>query len=138
MGKPADFGGILNGVMWFQVAFASVFIALRLYTRQYIIRNTGWDDVLMIVNLVRSSCNILLLLQQSTSSHPPFSLRVPSLTTSQATFIGYVGCVSVGVTYGVGKKTADIVEMKLDYSKSIMWEAIGQGICIMGIVSVGV
>lgn len=53
MGKPADFASILNGVMWFQVALAGIFIGLRLYTRQYIIRNIGWDDVLMIVNLVR-------------------------------------------------------------------------------------
>jgi hypothetical protein len=54
MGKPADFASILNGVMWFQVAIASIFISLRMYTRYYIIRNVGWDDVLMIVNLVRS------------------------------------------------------------------------------------
>lgn len=52
MGGPDDFAGILNGVMWFQVALATVFIALRLYTRHYIIRNIGWDDILMIVNLV--------------------------------------------------------------------------------------
>jgi hypothetical protein len=38
--------------MWFQVAFASIFIALRMYTRYFIIRNVGWDDVLMIVNMV--------------------------------------------------------------------------------------
>jgi hypothetical protein len=56
-----------------------------------------------------------------------------SLTSFQVTFIGYVGCISVGVRYGVGKKTADIVRLELDYSKAIMWEAIGQGICIMGI-----
>lgn len=52
MAKPADFADILNGVMWFQVGIASVFIALRLYTRHYIIRNIGWDDVLMILNFV--------------------------------------------------------------------------------------
>lgn len=55
MGKPADFANILNGVMWFQVVFSSVFIALRLYTRYHLIRNVGWDDVLTIVNLVRQS-----------------------------------------------------------------------------------
>ncbi|KAA8622941.1 hypothetical protein PtrV1_04247 [Pyrenophora tritici-repentis] len=103
MGKPADFADILNGVMWFQVVIGTVFVALRLYTRQYIVRNFGWDDVLMIVNLI--------------------------------TFVGYVGCISVGVTHGVGKKTADIIRLELDYSKSIMWEAIGQGICIMGIAA---
>jgi len=103
MGKPADFADILNGVMWAQVFLGTVLVALRMYTRQYIVRNIGWDDVLMLVNL--------------------------------ATFIGYVGCVSVGITYGVGKQTADIVRLDLNYSKSIMWEAIGQGICIMGIAA---
>jgi hypothetical protein len=47
--------------------------------------------------------------------------------------VGYVGCISVGITYGVGKRTLDIVRLDLNYSKAIMWEAIGQGICIMGI-----
>lgn len=53
MGKPADFAGILNGVMWSQVFLGTVLVALRMYTRQYIVRNLGWDDVLMLVNLVR-------------------------------------------------------------------------------------
>jgi hypothetical protein len=53
MGKPADFASTLNGVMWVQVAIASIFISLRMYTRYYIVRKVGWDDVLMIVNLVR-------------------------------------------------------------------------------------
>jgi hypothetical protein len=35
----------------------------------------------------------------------------------------------------VGRKTADIVRLDLDYSKAIMWGAIGQGICIMGIAA---
>lgn len=38
--------------MWFQVIISSIFIALRTYTRYCIIRNIGWDDFLMIVNLV--------------------------------------------------------------------------------------
>jgi hypothetical protein len=53
MGKPVDFASTLNGVMWFQVAVASIFISLRMYTRYYIVRKVGWDDLLMIVNLVR-------------------------------------------------------------------------------------
>jgi hypothetical protein len=53
----------------------------------------------------------------------------------QISLIGYVGCVSVGVSYGLGKKTMDIERLGLNYSKAIMWEAIGQGICIMGIAA---
>lgn len=52
MAKPEDFGPVLNGVMWFQVIISSIFIALRIYTRYYIIRNLGWDDLMMVVNLV--------------------------------------------------------------------------------------
>lgn len=59
MGKPADFADILNGVMWFQVFLATIFIALRLYTRQWIVRNFGWDDILMLVNLVSQPSYIL-------------------------------------------------------------------------------
>jgi hypothetical protein len=52
MGKPSDYGPILNGVMWLQVIISSVFIVLRIYTRYYIIRSLGWDDYMMVVNLV--------------------------------------------------------------------------------------
>jgi hypothetical protein len=54
MSKPADFANVLNGVMWFQVAFAGVFVAMRLYTRYALIRNLGWDDALMVLNMVLS------------------------------------------------------------------------------------
>ncbi|KAJ4991168.1 hypothetical protein SVAN01_03296 [Stagonosporopsis vannaccii] len=101
MSKPEDYGPILNGVMWFQVIISSVFIVLRIYTRYYIIRNLGWDDLMMVVNLV--------------------------------TFIAFIAATSVGISHGVGKKTEDIIRLGLDNSKAIYWEAIGQGICIMGI-----
>ncbi|KAF2623176.1 hypothetical protein BU25DRAFT_442785 [Macroventuria anomochaeta] len=103
MGKPKDYGPILNGVMWFQVIISSVFVVLRIYTRYYIIRSLGWDDLMMVVNL--------------------------------ATFIAFIATTSVGITYGVGKKTEDIIRLGLDNSKAIYWEAIGQGICIMGIAA---
>ena len=50
-----NYGPILNGVMWTQVVIAVAFIAMRLYTRFFLIRSLGWDDLLMIVNLVRES-----------------------------------------------------------------------------------
>jgi hypothetical protein len=39
----------------------------------------------------------------------------------------------VGVSYGIGKKQ-DAVS-PADYSKAIMWEAIGQAICTMGVAA---
>ncbi|PVH93927.1 hypothetical protein DM02DRAFT_694622 [Periconia macrospinosa] len=96
-----DYAPILNGVMWTQVVIAIVFIGARLYTRHYLINNIGWDDTIMVVNLV--------------------------------TLIGYVACISIGTTYGIGKKFAAVPTQ--DYPKAIMWEAIGQAICIMGIAA---
>jgi hypothetical protein len=52
MVKPRDYAPLLNGVMWCQVTLAFFFIVLRMYTRHYIVRNLGWDDVVMVVNLV--------------------------------------------------------------------------------------
>lgn len=47
-----DFGPTLNGVMWASVVIATAFVAARMYTRHYIINNIGWDDIIMVVNLV--------------------------------------------------------------------------------------
>lgn len=47
-----DYAGIINGVMWTQVVLGVIFVALRLYTRVFLIQSIGWDDLLMIVNLV--------------------------------------------------------------------------------------
>ena len=48
-----DFSGVINGVMWSQVVLAVIFIGMRLYTRYFLLQSFGWDDMLMIVNLVR-------------------------------------------------------------------------------------
>ncbi|OSS52702.1 hypothetical protein B5807_02425 [Epicoccum nigrum] len=103
MGKPSDLGPVLNGVMWMQVVLSSVFIVLRIYTRYYLIRSLGWDDFMMVINLI--------------------------------IFIAFIATISIGISYGVGKKTEDIARLGLDNSKAIFWEAIGQGICIMGIAA---
>ena len=50
-----DFGPTLNGVMWASVVIATAFVAARMYTRHYIINNIGWDDIIMVVNLVCSA-----------------------------------------------------------------------------------
>lgn len=50
--KTQNLGGVVKGVMWGQVVLAAIFIGLRLYTRQIILKNLGADDILMVVNLV--------------------------------------------------------------------------------------
>lgn len=52
---------------------------------------------------------------------------------TQITFIAYVACITIGIQHGIGR-TASAVS-PAEYSKAIMWEAIGQGICIMGIAA---
>jgi Na+(H+)/acetate symporter ActP len=47
-----DLSGVMNGVMWTQVVVAMLFVGARLYTRHFIVRNVGWDDIFMLVNLV--------------------------------------------------------------------------------------
>jgi hypothetical protein len=47
-----DYANIINGVMWTQVVLAAIFIGARIYTRYFIIRSIGWDDIIMGVNLV--------------------------------------------------------------------------------------
>lgn len=87
MGKPTDYGAILNVVMWFQVFISTVFIAFRIYTRYYIIRSLGWDDYMMVVNLV--SWIPLITPSFSISMVPvPESLNSYSLTTT-----GDIRCV---------------------------------------------
>jgi hypothetical protein len=48
-----DLSSVMNGVMWMQVVLAMLFVGARLYTRHFIIRKIGWDDIFMLVNLVR-------------------------------------------------------------------------------------
>ena len=123
-----DFGPTLNGVMWASVVIATAFVAARMYTRHYIINAIGWDDIIMVVNLV---CTAILYPFCIDRSVLVFMKRDTDI--EQATLIGYVACISVGVTYGIGRKFATVPPQ--DYSKAIMWEAIGQGICIMGIAA---
>jgi hypothetical protein len=47
-----DFAPILLGVMWTQVVIAIAFIGLRMYTRYFILRSVGLDDIIMLFNLV--------------------------------------------------------------------------------------
>ena len=47
-----DYANIINGVMWVQVVLAILLIGLRMYTRYYVMHSTGWDDIIMLVNLV--------------------------------------------------------------------------------------
>ncbi len=126
MYTPKDFSYILNVVMWTQVCIATVFVVLRMYTRYYLIRNVGWDDLLMIVNLVRPFISF---------PFTPYLHKPCSSDHDKATFLGFTVAISIGTAYGVGKQTSDILDLGLDNSKAIKWEAIGQAICIMGIAA---
>ncbi|KAF1955010.1 hypothetical protein CC80DRAFT_382070, partial [Byssothecium circinans] len=96
-----DYAHTINGVMWTQVILAALFVATRIYTRYFIVQSIGWDDIVMVLNLL--------------------------------THIAFVLSISIGTTYGIGKRSSVIPTS--DYPKAVMWEAIGQGICIMGIAA---
>ncbi|KAF2647713.1 hypothetical protein K491DRAFT_614136 [Lophiostoma macrostomum CBS 122681] len=49
------------------------------------------------------------------------------------TFVGYAVCINIGVTYGIGKKAAQVPPV--DYANAVIWEAIGLGICFIGIAA---
>lgn len=53
MGLLGGLGPMVNGVMWMQTALAFIFVVARIYTRRFIIRSLGWDDILIVVSLVR-------------------------------------------------------------------------------------
>ncbi|KAI1633474.1 hypothetical protein F4809DRAFT_623040 [Biscogniauxia mediterranea] len=44
MSAYGGLGPMLNGVLWMQVGLATLFVALRFYTRVVVLRNIGWDD----------------------------------------------------------------------------------------------
>lgn len=47
-----DYALILNVVMWVQFVLATIFIALRIYTRYFLLRCIGWDDIMIVIALV--------------------------------------------------------------------------------------
>jgi hypothetical protein len=71
-----DFAPILLGVMWTQVAIAIVFIGLRMYTRYFILRSVGLDDIIMLFNLVSP---LYLPFNKSILSPPALFLRLRRL-----------------------------------------------------------
>lgn len=85
MGRPSDFGPILNGVMWLQVIISSILIVLRIYTRYYIIRSLGWDDYMMVINLVSHTLSTALSLHLI---FPPGS----EPQRGSLTMTGYIHC----------------------------------------------
>ncbi|KAL5439828.1 hypothetical protein PMIN07_009666 [Paraphaeosphaeria minitans] len=48
------------------------------------------------------------------------------------TFVGFAACITVGVHYGISRGQAHYPR-RTTYSKAIMWEAIGQAICTVGV-----
>lgn len=42
-------GPTINGVLWSETALAAVFVFARLYTRKFILRTQGLDDLFLIL-----------------------------------------------------------------------------------------
>ena len=52
MNAYGGLGPMVNAVLWVEVVIGIFFVALRLYTRQAILNNIGWDDYLTVAALV--------------------------------------------------------------------------------------
>ncbi|KAI9645302.1 hypothetical protein NHQ30_006037 [Ciborinia camelliae] len=52
MGHLAGLGPIIILVMWIETFFAGIFVGLRMYTRHYIVKATGYDDWLIVASLL--------------------------------------------------------------------------------------
>lgn len=66
---------VVNAILWTTLAFVAV--GLRLFTRGFIVKRTGWDDYLMAAAMVSYPSTILLH-----DSNPPSA--VPSRVCDQA------------------------------------------------------
>ncbi len=52
-------GPTLVGILWMETFLCLVVLGLRVYTRARILRNPGWDDLLLVITWVccfRSCC----------------------------------------------------------------------------------
>lgn len=55
MGKPDDYGPVMNASLWTCVAFASIFLGLRLFAKFWKHRGLWWDDYFLIGAWVSSA-----------------------------------------------------------------------------------
>lgn len=46
-------GPTLVGVLWMETVICLIVLGLRVYTRVRILRNPGWDDLLLVITWVR-------------------------------------------------------------------------------------
>lgn len=42
-------GPTINGVLWTETLLAAVFVGARVYTRRFIQRTQGWDDLFLLL-----------------------------------------------------------------------------------------
>lgn len=49
---PKSYTPLIRGVSGFLLGFAYLSVALRFYTRLFLIRNLGWDDITVLISLV--------------------------------------------------------------------------------------
>ena len=55
MGSYGGRGPAVLSVVWAQTVVASVVVCLRVYTRRVILRSVGWDDLFLVITIVRIS-----------------------------------------------------------------------------------
>ncbi|KAF3352504.1 hypothetical protein VdG1_08955 [Verticillium dahliae VDG1] len=78
MGKPDDYGPVMNASLWTCVAFASIFLGLRLFAKFWKHRGLWWDDyfligawAMLIVSVGINTKNVSLGFGKKLTDFPP-------------------------------------------------------------------
>lgn len=94
-------GPTLVGVLWMEVFLSLVILGARYYTRAFILRNMGWDDLLLAITWVSL---------QSLFRHSHF---VRGHTGSLLVWLkilmaAFAGLCTASATYGMGVHASDL------------------------------
>lgn len=108
--------------MWVLTAVTFVFVALRTYTRIYVVQSSGIDD------------HVYNLAFVSAPPRPSPDLAADFLTwclVIQLFLLCYVIFITVAASFGFGRSTADITDPD-DAVNAVLFEAIGQTFAVIG------
>jgi len=108
-------------VMWLETTIALIFVTLRLYTRKYLTRSTGWDDYLLIITwfllmLFAVACTVAAL--QGFGQHSADLTTTAFVHASRSEIIGQTFCI-VGIA--TSKASVSVFLLRIAVIKWHKW-----------------